>query len=71
MRYEVGRCLLRYRLQEAHMTQQELAEKIGMKRSQISAYVTNRREMTLGTAKTISNAVRCSIDDLYEWDSKK
>lgn len=65
--YEVGRCLLRYRLKEARMSQQELSEKIKMSKTQISDYIHNRRKMSLSTAKTIAEAVGCTIDDLYEW----
>lgn len=67
MAFKVGRCLLQYRLAEAGMTQQELAEKINMKPQQISDYAANRYVMSLRNAKTISHAIGCHIDDLYEW----
>lgn len=69
MQYKVGRCLLRYRLRQRKISQRELATKIGMKKSQVSQYVNNNREMTLSTAKTIAMAIGCVIDDLYMWDS--
>jgi DNA-binding XRE family transcriptional regulator len=65
--YKVGRCLLQKRLNEIVMTQQQLSEKIHMPKQQISDYATNRKRMSLGTAKTIADALNCTIDDLYEW----
>lgn len=67
MAFKVGRCLLRYRLHDAKMSQTDLAIKARMSRTRINDYVHNRREMTLGTAKTIAKILRCHIDDLYEW----
>lgn len=49
------------------MTQSELAEKVDMHKQTINAYIYNRRVMTLETAKNISVALSCSVDDLYEW----
>jgi transcriptional regulator with XRE-family HTH domain len=65
--YEAGKCLLLRRLYEQKMSQQDLADKINMKASQINDYIHNRKKMSLNNAKTISKAVYCSIDDLYEW----
>ncbi|KIL42047.1 hypothetical protein SD70_02350 [Gordoniibacillus kamchatkensis] len=68
MAYKVGRCLLQRRLQEAGMTQQDLANRINMSRQQVSDYATGvKNSMHLSTAKTIASAIGCSIDDLYEW----
>lgn len=67
MVYKPGRCLLKQRLKEIGRTQQWLSEITGITKSQISDYATNRRVMTLSTAKTIANAIGCNIDDLYEW----
>lgn len=65
--YEVGKCLLQDRLKEARMSQQDLADKINMSKTQISDYIHNRRRMNLITAKNVSHAIGCAIDDLYEW----
>lgn len=67
MTFEVGKCLLHKRLREARMTQQELADKIGMKRQQVSDYANNRKVMSAKTMKVISHAIGCSMEDLYEW----
>ena len=46
--YEVGRCLLRYRLKEARMSQQELSEKIKMSKTPPE----NRRRHVVATDRT-------------------
>ncbi|MEN2765727.1 helix-turn-helix transcriptional regulator [Ornithinibacillus xuwenensis] len=65
--YKVGRCLLRYRLQQAGMSQQELSEKLGVTKQQINSYVLNKRMMSLRIAKNISSIINCNIEELYEW----
>lgn len=65
--YKVGKCLLSDILLQARMTQQELAERLGVTRQQINHYVNNRRVMTLETAKNIACLLNCDIEDLYEW----
>jgi plasmid maintenance system antidote protein VapI len=67
MGYYPGRCLLARRLKEIGKSQQWLTDATGISKSQISDYVTNRRIMSLPTAMTISKAVKCSMDDLYEF----
>jgi len=66
MPYRVGRCLLGLRLAEAGMTPVQLAEKVGMKLPQISAYINNKRVMSLQNALSIASAVGCRVEDLYE-----
>lgn len=68
MSVEFARCRLRKILAEKRVSQDELALKLGMKKSQISAYTTNRRMMTLHTAKKVSRELNVLIDDLYEWE---
>lgn len=65
--YEVGKCLLSDRLLLARMTQQELADRLGVTRQQINSYTNDRRVMTLPIAKNISAILHCDIDDLYIW----
>jgi transcriptional regulator with XRE-family HTH domain len=71
MNFECGNCLLRERLKLAGMTQQELANRTGITRQQISDYSTNRRVMTLRIARILaqglSSVLSTSIDDLYDW----
>lgn len=65
--YEVGKCLLSDRLLQTRMTQQELADRLGVTRQQINSYTNDRRVMTLAIAKNIAAILRCEIDDLYDW----
>lgn len=68
MTLQVGRCLLTERLNDAKMTQQELADKSGISKAQISHYVHGvRQSMSLRTAVIISDVLHCSPRDLYEW----
>lgn len=71
IRIEVGRCLLKPILKEKYMTQQDLADRTGMSKQEISAYANNRRRMSLKSAKMIAIALKIHIDDLYEWDVTK
>lgn len=63
----VGKCLLHELLKHSYMTPTDLAEKTGISKQQLSAYINNKRHMTLATARIISRALKCHIDDLYEW----
>lgn len=64
---EVGRCKVADRLRSLDMTQQELADLTGLSRTRINDYVNNRRTMSLKSAAIVAYALRCSIDDLYEF----
>lgn len=68
--YDVGRCLLLDILKQSRLTQQDLADKLGVTRQQINTYtsISNRRVMTLRVAKNIAGILKCSMDDLYEWN---
>lgn len=67
--YRVGKCLLSLHIRRAGITQQQLADRSGIPKSNISEYINNRRVMTIETARTIIVALNniCHIDDLYEW----
>lgn len=67
MAYRVGRCLLRERLNDAKMTQQELALKLDITVQQVNKYVLNKQGMSIKVAKNIAEILNCHIDDLYEW----
>ncbi|WP_409346786.1 helix-turn-helix domain-containing protein [Paenibacillus sp. MBLB4367] len=66
MPYKPGRCLLVDRLRDVGMTQQELADKEGFTRQQISEYATGKRKMSYINAITIAEALDCHPRDLYE-----
>lgn len=67
--YDVGKCLLTDRLMQSHMSQQDLANRLGLTRQQINAYSKNRKVMDLITAKNIANELNCEMGELYEWKS--
>jgi len=67
MTYCPGRCQLRSLLRQRKKNQQWLAEVTGIDKYRISNYANNRGIMNLTTAKNISAALHCSIDELYEW----
>lgn len=62
-----GRCLLKRRLKEAGMRQVDLAIKTGYSVQAISNYALNRSYMSPEVMYTISKAVYCKMEDLYEW----
>lgn len=68
MALRAGRCTLRQRLRQARMTQAELADRVNLSRIMISHYCTGRKVMNLNAAKAISDALNCSIEDLYTWE---
>lgn len=65
--YDVGRCLLSDKLLRARMSQQELADRLGVTRQQIHAYTTGKRIMVLPIAMNIAAILHCEITELYEW----
>lgn len=67
MAYRVGRCLLRDRLKDVGMSQQELAIRMEIKVQQVNKYVLNKQKMSIQVAKNIAFILNCNIEDLYEW----
>lgn len=65
--YVVGKCRLNEILKERKLSQVELAEKVGMKKQQISAYATGESIMSLKTAKNIAYQLNLTIDELYDF----
>ncbi|MEK4824527.1 helix-turn-helix transcriptional regulator [Niallia sp. FSL W8-0951] len=63
-----GKCLLEDLLRKERMTKTDLAVKTGIDKAQISKYISKDRAMSLATARIISRALNCKIDDLYEWN---
>lgn len=70
MAFEVRviKCLLRDRRLSAGLTQEQLAEIIGVQKSRISEYENGKRNMSVITAKKIAVACGCGIEDLYVFD---
>lgn len=63
----IGKCLLHELLVQSRMTPTDLSVATDISIYQISAYINNKRKMTLTTARIISIALNCHIEDLYEW----
>ena len=68
MNIKLGRCRLTILLKERKRTARWLAERTGMSEQRISDYSNNRKSMSLVTAKCVSLALDCQIDDLYTWE---
>lgn len=66
MAYKVGKCLLRQRLIDADMTQQQLADYMDITVQQINKYVLNRQKMSIEVAINIAFVLHCNVEDLYE-----
>jgi len=66
MRYELGRCLLRIRLQERGLKQQDIVDSLGYRKSEISEYANNKRIMSIEVAINIAKFLMCSVEDLYQ-----
>ncbi|MCM3619205.1 helix-turn-helix transcriptional regulator [Sutcliffiella horikoshii] len=65
--FEVGRCLIPNLLENIDKDQTWLAGITGISRNQLSDYCNNRYITSMKNAKSIATALKCSIDDLYEW----
>jgi DNA-binding XRE family transcriptional regulator len=52
------------------MTQVDLSVKTGIAKTQINEYIAGTRKMSLANAYVISRALRCHIEDLYDWKVK-
>lgn len=50
------------------MSQQELAEKTFMPKSQISEYINGKHVMSIEKAMNISSVTGYRIEELYEWE---
>ncbi|MDR7318877.1 helix-turn-helix transcriptional regulator [Brevibacillus nitrificans] len=66
MAFKVGRCLLLQHLTNSELTQQELADRVGMTKQQVNNYAHNRGVMTLENAINIASVLGCPVEKLYE-----
>lgn len=63
----IGKCLLQRILNQKHMTPTDLSDKTDISIHQLSAYINNKRKMSLPTAILIAWALKVKIAELYEW----
>lgn len=66
MKVELGRCLLRDRLQEAGMSLDGLARALRYKPERLVDYAENKRVMPLKDAVSIAGTIGCGVPELYE-----
>ncbi|WP_137743354.1 helix-turn-helix domain-containing protein [Robertmurraya siralis] len=64
----VGKCLLQNILDEKRMSLNDLADKTGISKHQLSAYKNQKKLMSLPTSRLIASKLDCHIDDLYKWN---
>lgn len=67
MVYIHGRCLLKIRLKQHGLRQADVVERTNYSRSQISDYANDRVTMSIDALKTISAAIGCEMEELYQW----
>ncbi len=68
MPFITGRCRLHQLLKERRKTNRWLSEVTGISEQKISNYANNVTTIgRMNAAKTIASALKCHIEDLYEW----
>jgi transcriptional regulator with XRE-family HTH domain len=70
MGFSVRRSLLKPLLDQAGITQSELARRTGISREMIVKYISLRSPMPIDKARKISKTLGVKIEDLYEWDDE-
>ena len=66
MKYELGRCLLEDRLQEAGMPLERLALELRVRRERLDDFIDNKRVIPLKLAISIADTLQCEVRSLYE-----
>lgn len=66
----IGKCLLSKILKERYMTPTDLAAKTGISIYQLSKYINDKSIMSLPTAILIAWALKCNVNELYNWELK-
>jgi len=61
----IKRCLLRDRRKRAGLSQQQVAELLGVSKSRISEYENSEINMSILTAKKLAVICGCDISDLF------
>lgn len=63
----VGKCLLSNLLKHKRMTSTDLSDRTGISIHQLSKYINNKSTMSLPTAILIAWALKCHVEDLYDY----
>lgn len=70
-KYKAIRCRIKELLYKKRVSQQEFADSIGVSKTWLNDKANLRGTMTLNTAMSISKALGCSMEDLYEWEEEQ
>lgn len=66
MKLQLGRCLLRDRMEERSVTADGLAQALLYKPERLKDYADNKRIMPLQVAISIADTLGCDVRELYE-----
>lgn len=67
MAYLPGKCLLPQILRERKIEPVDFYDSLGWAKQRYNAYAKGRKKMSIGTLKTVADALQLPMDDLYEW----
>lgn len=68
--YKAKSCRIKELLYKKRMSQQEFADRIGVTKQWLNDKCQMRGTMTINLAMTVSKALGCSIEELYEWEEE-
>lgn len=69
-KYKATRCRIKDLLYKKRDTQKDFADRIGVSEQWLSDKISMRGTMTMNSAKAISEALGCSMEELYEWEEE-
>lgn len=67
---ELSNCIRRLRFDNGQMTQQQLADKVGVTRQTIIAIEQNKYSPSLALAFRIAREFGVKVEDVFQYDSK-
>ncbi|WP_141432998.1 helix-turn-helix transcriptional regulator [Bacillus sp. 03113] len=67
---QMGRSRLSYLLRRINMSQSEFARRLGVSDSYVSRIISGEKKLSYYRAKLSADILRCSMEDLYEWEYK-
>jgi hypothetical protein len=62
-----GKCLLPQILRERKIEPVDFYTSLGWVKQKYNAYANNRKKMSIGTLKTVADALQIPMDDVYVW----
>ena len=68
---ELSNCVRRLRFENGEMTQQQLADKVGVTRQTINAIEADKYNPSLLVAFRIASVFRVAIDDVFQFDAAR